>query len=109
MVPAYDDPILWSGHSSMVHEIHKQLQKEPDAIFCSVGGGGLLGGIILGCKDVGWEHGTRYERFLQKSYFKIQGQFQLLHSKRLARIASTNQWPSTMEGLIAWRKTCLME
>jgi len=56
MVPAYDDPKLWLGHSSMVHEIHKQLQKEPDAIFCSVGGGGLLGGIILGCKDVGWEH-----------------------------------------------------
>jgi len=56
MVPAYDDPILWSGHSSMVHEIQKELQKEPDAIFCSVGGGGLLGGIILGCKDVGWEH-----------------------------------------------------
>lgn len=68
MVPAYDSPILWSGHSSMVHEIHKQLQKEPDAIFCSVGGGGLLGGIILGCKDVGWEHGTHDERFLEKSY-----------------------------------------
>jgi hypothetical protein len=73
MVPAYDDPILWSGHSSMVHEIHKQLQKEPDTIFCSVGGGGLLGGIILGCKDVGWEHSTHYEQFLQRSYFKFNG------------------------------------
>ncbi|KAF8162968.1 tryptophan synthase beta subunit-like PLP-dependent enzyme [Crassisporium funariophilum] len=56
MVPAYDNSTLWSGHSSMIHEIHKQLQEEPDAIFCSVGGGGLLGGIIVGCKDVGWDH-----------------------------------------------------
>ncbi|KAF8964033.1 tryptophan synthase beta subunit-like PLP-dependent enzyme [Flammula alnicola] len=56
MVPAYDNPVLWEGHSSMVQEISKQLQQEPDAIFCSVGGGGLLGGIIVGCKAVGWDH-----------------------------------------------------
>ena len=48
----------------MVHEIDKQLRKEPNAIFCSVGGGGLLGGIILGCKDVGWDHGTHYKHIL---------------------------------------------
>jgi len=57
MVPAYDNPTVWEGHSSMVHEIQQQLKKEPDAIFCSVGGAGLLGGIIVGCKDVGWDHG----------------------------------------------------
>ena len=58
----------------MVHEIHKQLEKEPDAIFCSVGGGGLLGGIILGCKDVGWEHGTHYERFRHLTLIRLQFQ-----------------------------------
>lgn len=57
MVPAYDDQILWSGHSSMVHEISEQLPNKPDAIFCSVGGGGLLGGLIVGCRDVGWDDG----------------------------------------------------
>jgi len=57
MVPSYDDPIVWEGHSSMVTEISTQLNKKPDVIFCSVGGGGLLGGIILGCKDVGWDDG----------------------------------------------------
>ncbi|KXN82538.1 L-serine dehydratase/L-threonine deaminase [Leucoagaricus sp. SymC.cos] len=55
MVPAYDDQVVWQGHSSMVVEIKDQLQRKPDAIFCSVGGGGLLGGIILGCKEVGWD------------------------------------------------------
>lgn len=58
MVPAYDDPVIWEGHSSMIHEIHKQLERKPHAIFCSVGGGGMLGGILVGCKAVGWDNGT---------------------------------------------------
>ncbi|KAI0807249.1 tryptophan synthase beta subunit-like PLP-dependent enzyme [Fomes fomentarius] len=57
MVPAYDDPVLWGGHASLIHEIRRQLPigTKPDAIFCSVGGGGLAGGIIEGCKAVGWD------------------------------------------------------
>ena len=62
MVPAYDDPIVWDGHSSMIEETQRQLllqhDKKPDAIFCSVGGGGMLGGIILGCERVGWDDGA---------------------------------------------------
>lgn len=59
MIPAYDDPLVWEGHSSLVKEISSQLPKKPDLICCSVGGGGLLGGIIVGCKHVGWDDGTR--------------------------------------------------
>ncbi|KAG1842691.1 tryptophan synthase beta subunit-like PLP-dependent enzyme [Suillus tomentosus] len=55
LVPAYDSPVLWDGHSSMVTEMQRQLPKKPDAIFCSVGGGGLIGGIMQGCKNVGWD------------------------------------------------------
>lgn len=55
MVPAYDHETLWEGHGSMIKEISTQLASKPDAIFCSVGGGGLLGGIIDGCKKVGWD------------------------------------------------------
>ncbi|KAI0637208.1 tryptophan synthase beta subunit-like PLP-dependent enzyme [Trametes polyzona] len=57
LVPGYDDPILWEGHASMVHEIKRQLPQDtkPDAIFCSLGRGGLAGGIIEGCKTVGWD------------------------------------------------------
>lgn len=57
MVPAYDEYLVWEGHSSIVLEIKSQLWKKPNAIFCSVGGGGLLGGIIIGCKQVGWDDG----------------------------------------------------
>ena len=43
----------------MVHEIKRQLPEgiTPDAIFCSLGGGGLAGGLIEGCKAVGWDDG----------------------------------------------------
>lgn len=57
MVPAYDDENLWEGHSSMITEIFNNIPTKPDAIFCSVGGGGLLGGLIVGCKNIGWDHG----------------------------------------------------
>ncbi|KAG0701041.1 tryptophan synthase beta subunit-like PLP-dependent enzyme [Suillus ampliporus] len=55
LVPSYDSPVLWDGHSSMVTEMQRQLPRQPDAIFCSVGGGGLIGGIMQGCKNVGWD------------------------------------------------------
>ena len=57
MVSAFNDPAIWEGHASMMTEVHNQLPRKPDAIFCSVGGGGLLGGIIVGCKNVGWDDG----------------------------------------------------
>ncbi|KAJ3990010.1 tryptophan synthase beta subunit-like PLP-dependent enzyme [Lentinula detonsa] len=60
VVPAYDDPVLWEGHSSMIAETFEQLKQwsvtEPDAICCSVGGGGMLAGIIVGCQKVKWDH-----------------------------------------------------
>ena len=60
LVPAYDHPTLWEGHSSLIQEISGQLagSLKPDAIVCAVGGGGLLGGVIKGCETVGWDDGT---------------------------------------------------
>lgn len=60
MVPSYDDPFIWEGHASMIHEIKRQLPpgERPAAIFCAVGGGGLLGGILQGCAEVGWSDVT---------------------------------------------------
>lgn len=57
--PSSDDETLWEGHASMIGEISSDLKGiKPDAIFCSVGGGGLLAGIIVGCKRIGWDDGT---------------------------------------------------
>ena len=58
VLSSYDDPVLWKGHPSMVKEMKSQLHYPPDAIFCSVGGGGLIGGIFLGCQSVAWDNGS---------------------------------------------------
>ena len=57
LVPGYDDPLLWEGHASMVAEMQRQLPRQPHVIVCNVGGGGLLGGILVGCGKVGWDDG----------------------------------------------------
>lgn len=109
MVPAYDNPILWEGHSSMVREIKKQLQQAPDAIFCSVGGGGLLGGIIVGCKAVGWDHGISESLHGSLGIENSFSQCQLWHSKQLVLIASIDQWRSTERGSTAKTRLYLQE
>jgi L-serine/L-threonine ammonia-lyase len=49
-VSPYDNPLLWTGHSSMVDEVVEQLgDDKPAAIVVSVGGGGLLCGVLEGC------------------------------------------------------------
>lgn len=45
-----------SGHASMVEEIQRQLHGLiPDLIVVSVGGGGLMNGILEGLYRVGWD------------------------------------------------------
>ncbi|KAL7441960.1 hypothetical protein ACHAXH_006085 [Discostella pseudostelligera] len=52
-VSPFDNPLLWTGHSTVVDEIVTQLlEQSPDlkmgAILASVGGGGLLSGVFEG-------------------------------------------------------------
>lgn len=50
----FDDPKIWEGHGSMISEIEEQLSEENlnqvKGIICSVGGGGLLAGVVEGLK-----------------------------------------------------------
>ena len=50
----FDDELLWLGHSSMIDEIHTT-EFKPDLIILSVGGGGLLAGVIQGLMKNNWE------------------------------------------------------
>lgn len=48
-VPPFDDPLVIAGQGTIGLEILSQMHmvgRTPDAIFCPVGGGGLLAGII---------------------------------------------------------------
>jgi L-serine/L-threonine ammonia-lyase len=48
-IPPYENPLLWTGHSTVVDEIYDELEgDEPSTIILSVGGGGLLCGVLEG-------------------------------------------------------------
>jgi L-serine/L-threonine ammonia-lyase len=49
----FDDPLLWQGHASMIDEMARHGHK-PDAVVLSVGGGGLLCGVVEGLRRNGW-------------------------------------------------------
>ncbi|KAJ4364461.1 catabolic L-serine/threonine dehydratase [Neocucurbitaria cava] len=54
-VPPFDNSDVWDGHATLVEEVFEQLgpnEQPPDAIVCSVGGGGLFCGIMQGLEKV---------------------------------------------------------
>jgi len=49
----FDDPLLWEGHAGMIDEV-AAAGLQPDAVVLSVGGGGLLCGVVEGLRRQGW-------------------------------------------------------
>lgn len=45
-IPPFDHPDIWDGNATLIDEAASQCQF--DAVICSVGGGGLLSGIVQG-------------------------------------------------------------
>lgn len=52
-VHPFDDPLLWEGHATMIDEVARS-GKKPDAVVLSIGGGGLLCGVLEGLYRNGW-------------------------------------------------------
>ncbi|KAH0625438.1 hypothetical protein JD844_014955 [Phrynosoma platyrhinos] len=50
-VSPYDDPLIWEGHMSLIREIKEQMESKPGALALSVGGGGMLCGVIRGLRE----------------------------------------------------------
>ncbi|KAG5655717.1 hypothetical protein KAF25_008836 [Fusarium avenaceum] len=53
-VPPFDDSRIWDGAATMVDEMRDQVEEPIDAIVCSVGGGGLVNGIMQGVESHPW-------------------------------------------------------
>ena len=49
-IPPFDDEQIFNGNATIVTELTSQ----PDVIVCSVGGGGLLCGVLRGLVARGW-------------------------------------------------------
>ncbi len=55
-VPPFDAQEVWDGHATLIEELFEQMTPEeglPDAVVCSVGGGGLFSGIMQGLDVAG--------------------------------------------------------
>ena len=52
-ISPFDHPSIWNGHATIIEELVQQAEK-PDAMILSVGGGGLLCGVIEGLQRNGW-------------------------------------------------------
>jgi L-serine/L-threonine ammonia-lyase len=53
-ISPFDHPLIWAGHATIVDEIAREMNR-PDAVILSVGGGGLLCGVIEGLRRNGWQ------------------------------------------------------
>lgn len=64
-VMPYDHQDIWDGNATMVAEIEQQMhemgEEAPDVVACSVGGGGMLNGVLQGMETIqaqgssGWD------------------------------------------------------
>ena len=53
-VSPYDNPLLWTGHATIVEEIWREFNTSIGTIILSVGGGGLLCGVLEGLEPTGF-------------------------------------------------------
>lgn len=53
-ISPFDNPFIWKGHATLVDELAHETEK-PDAIVLSVGGGGLMSGVIEGLRRNNWQ------------------------------------------------------
>ena len=53
LIHPFDDPLVWRGHSTLIDEVARSGIK-PGALVVSVGGGGLLCGLVEGLRQNGW-------------------------------------------------------
>jgi len=59
-VHPFDGEDIWDGHATLVQELFGDLRGiPPDFLVVSVGGGGLLCGIVRGLRSVGWADKVR--------------------------------------------------
>lgn len=99
-VPPFDAEMVWEGHSTLVTEVKHQLEQKhagtPDAIVCSVGGGGLFSGIMMGLEREGWEN-------VQVLAMETDGAQSLNESVKAGKLVSLDQITSIAKTLGAKR------
>jgi L-serine/L-threonine ammonia-lyase len=59
-VPPFDHEDVWAGHETLIEELEDQMAEDGgyDGVVCSVGGGGLLCGVMRGLEAFGHLEGV---------------------------------------------------
>ena len=89
-VSPFDDILLWQGHASMIDECAK-VMPQPTKIVLSVGGGGLLLGVLEGLRRNGWESTeiVAVETFGAASFYESMTKNELIELDKIQTIATS--------------------
>lgn len=103
-VHPYDHVDVWEGNETVIYELSEQTEK-PDAIVLSVGGGGLLMGILQALHKVNWTdvavYGVETEGAAAFSASFAAGRPVELES--VNTVAGTLASRSSLPGLLEWK------
>jgi L-serine/L-threonine ammonia-lyase len=55
LVHPFDHPDVWEGNATLIAEVVEQMPVRPGCVVVSVGGGGLLLGVLQGLREAGWD------------------------------------------------------
>ncbi|MCP4438101.1 MAG: pyridoxal-phosphate dependent enzyme [Aureispira sp.] len=89
-IPPFDSPSIWEGNASIIDEANNNMH-EPDAVIVSVGGGGLLCGVMEGLERNDWKNATVFttETKGAASYAAAVEAKELVRLDAIASIASS--------------------
>ncbi|THY78890.1 FAD dependent oxidoreductase [Aureobasidium pullulans] len=87
-VPPFDHQDIWDGNATVVQEIASQLGDKPDVVVCSVGGGGLLNGIMQELDDKKWNNDVQVLAMETKGADSLRQSLDAGHIITLPRITS---------------------
>lgn len=104
-IHAFDDPRLWQGHASIIYEM-ADAKIKPGAIVVSVGGGGLLCGLLEGLHQTGWTEVpvVAVETEGAASFAQSVAAGQLITLERITSIATTLGARTVAAAALAWSK-----
>jgi len=104
-ISPFDHPLIWQGHASMIDEIAEEIDK-PDAIILSVGGGGLLCGVVEGLHRNNWQDVTviATETYGAASFHEAQKAGKLITLDKIDSIAKSLGAKTVSAQTLEWNK-----
>ncbi|MBN2891484.1 MAG: pyridoxal-phosphate dependent enzyme [Bacteroidales bacterium] len=104
-ISPFDHSVIWEGHATIVDEIAEEIEK-PDAIILSVGGGGLLCGVVEGLHRNNWQDVPviAVETYGSASFHEAQKAGKLVTLDKIDTIAKSLGAKTVSTQTLEWNK-----